>query len=158
MSDSIEDSLIDAVLRVMEAETELQRATAEYEKVFEQVVGRKVIRPDVGKITTESRAIELTRPNANGQVDSPRNLQPLMTELETQPGRKGIRNRVKEYCRQDNTHSLTAEQIAIALGTKLTTTRFELYQLQKQGIVTKLGIDQWKYAARTEVNGAQHGA
>src|ERR1700722_6266182 len=158
MSDSIEDLLLDAVLRVMEAETDLRRASAEYEKVFEQVVGRKPIRPQAGKMSPNRQTSELTTPNNNGQVDNSSGLHSPMTELEIQPQKKRIRNRVREYCRQDNTHSLTAEKIATALGTKLTTTRFELYQLQKQGIVTKLGIDQWKYAARTEVNGAQHGA
>ena len=150
MSDSIEDLLLDAVLRVMEAETDLRRASAEYEKVFEQVVGRKPIRPQAGKMSPNRQTSELTTPNNNGQVDSSMDLHSLVTELETQPRPKGIRYSVREYCRQDNTHALTAQKIATALGTKLSSTRFELYQLQKQGIVIKLGIDQWKYAARRE--------
>jgi hypothetical protein len=52
---------------------------------------------------------------------------------------------VREYCRQNSGHCLTAATIARELGTKITTTRYELYQLRNEHIIVKLGIDQWKY-------------
>jgi hypothetical protein len=141
--EAAEQLLFPAVERVIAAERKLANARAEYEKVYTEIFGERDT-PHCGGTPSGSEG-EVPRVVSNtGDVAA--GASSVLTALDHDGRRYTIRARVEQYCRENRDRILTAETIANALGTKLTTTRFELYQLRERKIVVKLGIDQWKYA------------
>jgi hypothetical protein len=135
--DPIEQLLFKAVQRVAAAEKELELSTAELHGIYDVIAGVG----STGRGDLERRSIEdkfSIRGLGIGRFSA-------SSTLVNDGPRQNVRIRVKEYCRQNSGRCLSAETIARALGTKITTTRYELYQLSKAHIVVKVGVDQWKY-------------
>jgi hypothetical protein len=145
--DAAEERLLfKAAERVMAAEQKLARAKNVYEEVCAEILGEGYTPPCGGVLSYsggEIGPVDLNTGDADGGTSS------VIITLDHRDHGLTIRARLERYCRDHSARSLSAETIANALGTKLTTTRFELYQLQKAGIVIKLGIDQWKYAKQS---------
>jgi hypothetical protein len=135
--------LFKAAERVMAAEQKLAHAKNVYEKVGAEILGEGYTPPCGGVLSDSEREIA---PVGFDTGDADAGASSVIAAHDHDDRVLTIRARVERYCRDNSARSLSAETIANALGTKLTTTRFELYQLQKNGIVVKLGIDQWKYA------------
>jgi hypothetical protein len=140
-TDAADGLLFAAVERVIAAERKLESAKAEYEKIYTEIFGERDT-PHCGG--TLQGVSNVPPSNASARVVVGRSVG--MTKLHQDGWQYTIRARVEQYCRDNRARILTAETIAIALGTKLTTTRYELYQLRDRKIVLKRGIDQWQYA------------
>jgi len=138
-----ERALFGAVERVMAAELKLASARAEYETVYAEIFGTRDTPHCGGTLSGSEGGLPLVAPHGGNLASDTAS---RLRELD-QDGRPAtIRAQVEQYCRANSGRSLRAETIANAVGAKLTTTRYELYQLKGQKILRKVGIDQWQYA------------
>jgi hypothetical protein len=144
-ADSLEQLLFMAVRRKAAAELELKNADAEYRRVFAVVVAgtRPIAERHVMPPPAEYRTFI---PSSSGPVALANiELSTQASTLDHEGPRYAIRVRVREYCKQNRSSCLTAGMIATALGIKITSTRYELYQLKKANVIAKIGRDQWKW-------------
>jgi hypothetical protein len=108
--------LFEAVRRVDRAERELQEARAEYDVVYRDLVGRTVV------VQTK----------------------PLPAAIVTKVGsHNSLKKRILEYLAEhpgEHGH----KHIATALNASVATTRFTLWELQKEHRIEKSGIDRYR--------------
>jgi hypothetical protein len=143
--DSSEELLFSAVERVIAVRHELERALAEYGRVYAAITGRPLVGIDLDGLLSRSKNLFGKLTTVGASERNAGNLGAISTFQNDGP-RQGIRARAKEFLRQHSPHFFTAETIAKALGIKISSARYELYQLRKEKVVEKVGIDQWRFA------------
>jgi len=140
-----EELLFKAVQRVIAAKEVLDLALAEYRRIYAAIAGKPPVGVDIDELLSGSEDGFAKRTIVGGRDKDISNPTVLSTLSHDGP-RLGIRDRVREFLRQRSPRCFTAETISKALGIKISSTRYELYQLRKEKVVEKVGIDQWRFA------------
>ncbi len=115
-AESIERLFFKATQRVIAAEKELKLATAEYHRIYDIIAGIGPTGHGAGVPTPAGNESSIHSVGDGSSM--------VPSTLVNDGPRQTVRIRVKQYCCQNSGRCLSAETIARALGTKITTTRY----------------------------------
>jgi hypothetical protein len=138
---SLQEALFKLGQRLTAVEQEVKIARDDFQSIYNRIAGKE---PTSGPGTLMATAAE-DRLASVGLNAVAQGASTLPSTLYLHERRSSIRTRLREFVRHNSGRCLSAAAIAGALGTKKSSTRFELYQLQKERVVVKCGVDQWQF-------------